>query len=218
MKYLLFSILFFVLYFVENISRNVFLNICGMSSLVGTLLAVFIFSVVTLLITKYVPFGSSLHPATGNTVVIYIATAALILINLYPFDIKTDKDIWGIIIQLIFVAAVEELTFRGYLFRFFETVKDYKTAIILSSLLFGLVHITNLFNDNWLLVLLQVVGAVGISVIYSITYYKTGNLYLCIISHALINISANIGTSDSLAKESVFTVACVLLSLLSIWL
>lgn len=213
MKHLLFSILIFVLYFVENIARNVFVNILGMSSLIGTLLAVIIFSAVILVITKFVPIESSLNSATGNTVVIYLATAALILINLYPFDIKTGKDIWGMIVQLIFVAAVEELIFRGYLFRFFATVKNYKTAIILTSLLFGLVHITNLFNDNWLLVLLQIIGAIGIGVIYSVTYYKTGNLYLCIISHALINISANIGTTDSLAKESVFTVACVLLSL-----
>ena len=175
MKYLLYSILIFVFYFVENITRNVFLNILGMSSLIGTLLAVFIFSAVILVITKYVPIESNLNSATGNTVVIYIATAALILINLYPFDIKTGKDIWGIIVQLIFVAAVEELIFRGYLFRFFKTVKDYKTAIILTSLLFGIVHITNLFNDNWLLVLLQIIGAIGIGVIYSVTYYKTGN-------------------------------------------
>lgn len=60
-----------------------------MSTLIGTLLAVFIFSAVILVITKYVPIESNLNSTTGNTVVIYIATAALILINLYPFDSVT---------------------------------------------------------------------------------------------------------------------------------
>ena len=223
MKQILIAVLIFALYFLENITINILTKIVGMNPLIATALSVLIFSVCVFFIVKKAPFRSKANTASASSknkdsLMLFIATAVLMLINLYPFDVKFNLDAWNVVIQMFFVGAVEELIFRGYVFHFFEKKKNYKYAIILSSLCFGLIHFTNFFNDYWLLVLLQILCATCIGIVYSITYHKTRKLYLCILCHALSNISANIGSSESLEKEFLFSVVCILLAVLFVWM
>lgn len=134
--------------------------------------------------------------------------------NPNPFDSKADETFRGNVIQMIFVAAAEELIFRGYVLQFFGTLTNPMAAIILTNVIFGMLHMANFRKGNRFFALLQVIGAIGIGIVYSVA----GNLLLSMLSHALINISANAGVTTSRKKETVFAFFCIVLALFCICL
>ena len=102
---------------------------------------------------------------------------------------------------------VEELIFRGFLFRAMEKEK-LSTAIIVSAVTFGAGHIVNLGNTaDTFGVLLQVCYAIVIGFLYTVITYTGGSLWPCIISHMFVNatsvFSPNHGPFTALV-ESVF--------------
>ena len=93
------------------------------------------------------------------------------------------------IVSMLCVGFLEEIIFRGFLFR--GLAKDnVKTAIIISSVTFGIGHILNLFNGSGMELvsnLCQVVGAVACGFLFVIIFYRGGSLIPCIIAHSLNN-------------------------------
>ena len=85
---------------------------------------------------------------------------------------------------------VEEIIFRGFLFR--AMAKDnLRSAIIVSSVTFGVGHIVNLFNTaDTVGVLLQICYAIIIGFLYTIIVWKGGSLWPCIASHIFVNGSS----------------------------
>jgi len=98
----------------------------------------------------------------------------------------------GKFIFYFFVSFIEEVIFRGLLFK--AIAKDnVKTAIIISSVTFGLGHLLNLVNGSGAGIaenLLQVTGAIAIGFLFVILYYRGGSLFPCIITHSAINITS----------------------------
>jgi membrane protease YdiL (CAAX protease family) len=93
------------------------------------------------------------------------------------------------------IAIFEETFFRGILlntilYRFNENKKGKYYAIIISSVLFGLAHLTNLINRPFILrgIISQVVYAAITGVLYSVIYIKYKNILPIIIIHALFNL------------------------------
>lgn len=88
------------------------------------------------------------------------------------------------------VGYVEEIIFRGFLFR--GMAKDnLRNAIIVSAVTFGAGHIVNLANTaDTVGVLLQVCYAIVIGFLYTIIAYKGGSLWPCIASHMFVNGSS----------------------------
>ena len=85
---------------------------------------------------------------------------------------------------------VEEIIFRGFLFRAMEK-DNLKTAIIVSAVTFGAGHIVNLANTADIVgVLLQVCYAIVIGFLYTIIVYKGESLWPCIMSHMFVNGSS----------------------------
>jgi len=95
---------------------------------------------------------------------------------------------------------VEELIFRGFLFR--AMAKDnLRSAIIVSAVTFGAGHIVNLLNTSDLLgVLLQVCYAIVIGFLYTIIVYRGRSLWPCIASHMFVN-----GSSTFALEQGPFT-------------
>ena len=93
------------------------------------------------------------------------------------------------ILSMFCVGFLEEMIFRGLLFK--AMAKDgVKTAIIVSSVTFGIGHIVNLFNGSGaelLPNLLQVVYAIAIGFAFVMIYVKTGSLLPCILTHSVFN-------------------------------
>ena len=93
------------------------------------------------------------------------------------------------ILSMFCVGFLEEMIFRGLLFK--AMAKDgVKTAIIVSSVTFGIGHIVNLFNGSGaelLPNLLQVVYAIAIGFAFVMIYVKSKSLLPCILTHSIFN-------------------------------
>lgn len=115
------------------------------------------------------------------------------------------------LLYMLFVGFTEEIIFRGLLFK--AIAKDnVKTAIIISSVTFGLGHILNLLNgvnENIIYQLLQITGAIATGFLFSIIFYKSGSLLPCIITHAAIDMCSAFVNQSNLT-ETKMTVICLI--------
>ena len=107
------------------------------------------------------------------------------------------------IVCMLCVGFVEEVIFRGLLFKALE--KDsVNTAIVISSVTFGLGHLLNLVNGSGAgLVenLFQVTGAIVIGFLFVVLFYRGKSLYPCVIAHAVINITSAFANVEGLTME-----------------
>ena len=93
------------------------------------------------------------------------------------------------ILSMFCVGFLEEVIFRGLLFQAMAK-NGVKSAIIVSSVTFGIGHIVNLINGSgaeWLPNLLQVMYAVAIGFAFVMIYCKTKSLMPCIFTHSIFN-------------------------------
>ena len=96
-------------------------------------------------------------------------------------------------LECIFVASFEELTFRGIIFplmlqRFGSGKRARLTAVLVSSALFGLTHLLNLFSGAGIAsTLLQAGYTFLIGAMLAVVLLYTGSLALCIVLHAVYN-------------------------------
>ena len=93
------------------------------------------------------------------------------------------------IVSMCCVGFLEEVIFRGLLFRAMEK-NDLKTAIIVSALTFGLGHIVNLFNGSGRDLrasIVQIIFAVMVGLVLVLIFYYGGSLISCILFHAANN-------------------------------
>lgn len=134
----------------------------------------------------------------------FLPLIALVSVNLW----------WGIhlqmtpvetvlyIISMLCVGFLEEIIFRGFLFK--ALCRDgLKTAIIVSSVTFGFGHIVNLLSGAELIpTLIQIVYAVATGFAFTLLFLKSGSLWPCILTHSAINaLSAFADSSLSLPKR-----------------
>lgn len=92
-------------------------------------------------------------------------------------------------ITMLGVGFSEEILFRGFLMKAIMN-KNPKAAILLPSIIFGIIHITNLFSGaNIIMTILQVIYATFFALMCSMFFYKTNNLIPCMICHSITNIT-----------------------------
>ena len=94
------------------------------------------------------------------------------------------------VISMLSVGIIEEIIFRGFLFKALSK-DNVKVAIIVSSLTFGFGHIINLVSGAELLpTLLQIAYATAAGFSFTIIFYKSGSLLPCIIAHSVMNATS----------------------------
>ncbi len=108
------------------------------------------------------------------------------------------------IVCMLCVGFLEEVIFRGLLF---EAIAkgNIKSAVVISSVTFGIGHIINLFNGSGMDVvnnLCQIVFAIAVGFLLVTIFYRGGSLLPCILVHAAIN---TLGTFANDAGLSVST-------------
>lgn len=100
---------------------------------------------------------------------------------------NTSGELLFHIITMINVGFIEEIIFRGLLFKMMEK-DNLKRAMIVSAITFGIGHIVNLLNGaDVISTLLQICYAAAIGFLFVIIFYKSKSLVPCIITHSLIN-------------------------------
>lgn len=91
------------------------------------------------------------------------------------------------ITSMVTVGFLEEILFRGFLFAGMAK-NNLKSAIIVSSLTFGIGHITNLLNGQPVAeTLMQIIFAVSVGFALVAIYYRGKSLVPCIVFHAVNN-------------------------------
>ena len=130
------------------------------------------------------------------------------------------------IISMLCVGFLEEIIFRGFLFRALEK-SSLTRAIIISSVTFGLGHIVNLFGSQDLPeTIAQIVFAVAVGFALVVLFHKGGSLFPCIVFHSLNNALSVIGNQEAQTRALGGTAAAlvipvaaasVLMAVYSVW-
>lgn len=120
------------------------------------------------------------------------------------------------ILSMFCVGFLEEMIFRGFLFQAMAE-NGVRSAIVVSSITFGIGHIVNLINGSGaelLPNLLQVMYAVAIGFAFVMIYYKTKSLIPCILVHSVFNgLSAFANEADMTPQRQI--VSGVLLAVIA---
>lgn len=150
-------------------------------------------------------YGLCKSPVSASRFLFYIPLVILATTNFWN-GIALNLNLAGTacyIVCMLCVGFVEEVIFRGFLFR--AIAKDNaKTAIVISSVTFGLGHSLNLVNGSGMELtenLFQMIGAIAIGFLFVILYYRGGSLLPCMITHSIINITNVFANETGLTVE-----------------
>ncbi len=173
----------------DNISADIgILKIATLPILIILSIILFLFVKRNGLSEKY---GLCKSEIASSKMLYYIPLILLLTANLwYGVTINVSPlETVLYILSMLCVGFLEEMIFRGFLFN--AMAKDgVKSAIIVSSVTFGIGHIVNLVNGSGaelLPNLLQVIYAVAIGFTFAMIYYKTKSLVSCILTHSIFN-------------------------------
>lgn len=136
-------------------------------------------------------FGLCKPQISSAKMLFYIPLIILSTANLWHGVVLNTSPVETLlyILSMFCVGLLEEMIFRGFLFNAMAKNNE-KSAIIVSSVTFGMGHIVNLINGSGaelLPNLLQVIYAIAIGFAFVMIYYKTKSLLLCIITHGIFN-------------------------------
>ena len=106
------------------------------------------------------------------------------------------------VLSMLAVGYVEEMLFRGFLFRALLSREKTAAAIVISALTFGMGHIVNLFaGQAGINTLIQIIFAISWGFILTMVFYSCGSLLPCIVAHAMIDAFSTFGKDGVLADQ-----------------
>jgi membrane protease YdiL (CAAX protease family) len=131
----------------------------------------------------------------------FIPLLLIATVNLWNgFNVNnTSSEIVFHIITMLNVGFIEEIIFRGFLFKMMAK-DNVRSAIIVSSVTFGIGHIVNLLNGAELVpTLIQICYAMAIGYLFVIIFYKSKSLIPCIAAHCFVNSTSIFNIDNKLS-------------------
>jgi membrane protease YdiL (CAAX protease family) len=126
---------------------------------------------------------------------------------------NTAGEILFYIIYMVNIGFLEELIFLVFLFKMMAK-DNIKSAILVSSITFGIGHIVNLLNGADLVpTLTQICYAIAIGYLFVIIFYKSKSLVPCIIAHSVNNSLSIFNVSNGLSSHIIIAVILVVVCL-----
>ena len=102
------------------------------------------------------------------------------------------------VVSMLCVGFLEEIIFRGFLFRAIEK-ENLIRAIVISSVTFGIGHIVNLLNgQNLPETIGQIIFAVFVGFALVVLFHKGKSLVPCIVFHGVFNALSVIANDEAL--------------------
>ena len=145
--------------------------------------------IILIIILKRTSYYGLTKTKNNKQFLFFIPLVLIISVNLWNgININnTKKEIIFYILTMLNVGFIEEIIFRGFLFKMMEK-DNLKTAIWVSSLTFGIGHIINLLNGAEVLeTLIQIIYAIATGYLFVTIFHKSKSLIPCIITHGLVN-------------------------------
>lgn len=114
--------------------------------------------------------------------------------------------------SMLFIGFLEEVIFRGFLFKALS-MRSVRSALLISSVTFGMGHIVNLLNGaDFLPTLLQIGYATAIGFLFTVLFMKTKSLWPGILAHAFINATSLFAVEGNGAVQLISSLVMVGLS------
>lgn len=163
-------------------------------------------------------YGFCKPKVSASQMLFYIPVILLLTANLWhgvTFNLSAAETVLYIL-TMFFVGFLEETIFRGLLFNAMAE-NGFKSAVIVSSITFGIGHIINLVNGSGAELipnLLQVIYAIGAGFMFVMIYCKTKSLIPCIVTHGLFNALSVFADESTLTLQSRI-ISCILIALIS---
>lgn len=130
---------------------------------------------------------------------LYYIIGIVIFMLLYGIALggfKGGLSIINLAVGCFFVGVAEEFLCRGWLLnefleRFGDTKKGVWYSIVISGVIFGLIHLGNIYTmgQDVPTTIMQVISAAGTGIVFGLIYYKTKNIWSVIILHGLWDFS-----------------------------
>jgi len=129
---------------------------------------------------------------------------------------------WFILVLALVPGLWEELAFRGLILSTLQDRYRAWTAILITSLLFGLFHISDLLLRSPDQVVLRMIMAAAVSVAWGYAVIKTGSLIPAIVSHYCIDVLiwlllADVSDSASAGVFAGLTIVYPILTVIAVW-
>ena len=200
----------------DNISENIgILKIATLPILIILSIILFLFVKNNGLAKKY---GLCKSEIPASKMLFYIPLIIIMTTNLWYGVTINFSPLENVlyILSMLCVGFLEEMIFRGFLFN--ALVRDgVKSAIIISSVSFGIGHIVNLVNGSGaglLPTMLQVVYAIAIGFAFVMIYYKTKSLLPCILTHSILN-SLSVFSNEEIITPQKQIISSILIALIA---
>lgn len=196
----------------DNISASIgMINVATLPIAILLSIVLFIFLKRNDLLGAY---GLCKSKVSARKMLFYIPVLVMLTANLwYGIGIYVSSlEVIFYALTMICVGFLEEVIFRGLLFNAMR--KDgIRSAIIVSSLTFGMGHIINLFNGSEVELLpnlLQVVYATAAGFMFVMIYYRTESLWVCIVAHGVFN-ALSIFVNEAAVTDMMRILSCIFL-------
>ncbi len=190
---LLFSLIWIAAYVVLSTLADKFSGEIGIKKVINAPLFAAMVLIMIMFITRnklQKEYGLCSFKGSYKGVLFYIPLIVILSINLWNgFEVKgTVLEEILFIISMLCVGFIEEMLFRGFLFKTL-CEDNIKVAILVSSLTFGFGHIINLLRGaEFLPTLLQICYATALGFLFTTLFYKGKSLWICIIAHSIMNV------------------------------
>ena len=156
----------------------------------------------------------------SKRVLYYLPLLIVVTCNLW-FGVELQYTIiesFYYVLSMLCVGFLEELLFRGFLFKAIRK-DNLQTAIIITSLTFGIGHIVNLFNGSGadlLSNLCQIGYAITFGYLFVWIFIKTKSLVVCMLAHAILNMTSIFANVEFLLQTNVQIIMSLMLFVVSL--
>lgn len=141
----------------------------------------------------------------ASKMLFYVPILMLFTVNLWYGAVLNITPLESVlyVFSMLCVGFLEEMIFRGFLFK--AMIKDgVNSAIIVSSITFGIGHIVNLINGSGVELLpniLQVLYAIAIGFMLVMIFHKTKSMLPCIVMHSIFNMLSTFANQATITPQ-----------------
>lgn len=198
----------------------------GTSVISQAILAILVLIVLLIFKNGYIFNEKKESLKTGLFYGLFFLVTSAIFILIYSSGFKNVFAVLNLFLLSLLVGISEEFLCRGFLLnefleRYGNTKKGIWFSIIVSSIIFGLMHFSNIFTNNQpvFMTITQVINAIAIGLLFALIYYKTKNIWTVVILHGLWDFSLLLSTlvpsTSATEMFSQYSIIALLFSLFS---
>lgn len=216
-----FSLVWIIAYCVLMSLGDSLSTILGIEKSVTLAVGLTLSSVLLLFLFKnglFESYGLCRPKVSAHAMLYYVPLFVMLTANLW-YGVKMNYGITEAILyilSMLLVGFLEEMIFRGLLF---EAMREggLRSAIVVSSVTFGVGHIINLINGSGaelLPNLLQVVYATAAGFMFVMIYLKSESIIACIAAHGIFNALSVFANEQAITVETRI-ISAILLTLIT---